>query len=352
MPEESLLRNRIVRIGVVSWAGLGIVLVLVLAGVVFARVSIVTVPLVLALFPAAVLVPVSRRLEDRGLSRTGASIATFVLALVVLGFTIALVVNRVEAQAGDLADRLRTGYAQLRDSLLDGVLGLPAIDLEALLSDMGEGLSREFGGGRALEALATTVEGFAAVVLGLIALFFYVRDGDRIAAWLRDLLPASWRDDASAVGERVWTTVGGYIRGQTLIALIDAVLIGIGLAILQVPLALVLAVLVFIGGFVPIVGAFVAGAVAVLVALAAQGVVVALIALAVIVGVQQLEGHLLAPLILGRTTALHPLAVLVVLTAGAALWGILGAILSVPVAASIARSVGYLRSRSETSPAV
>lgn len=351
MPDEPMLRNRVVRAGVVSWAVIGIAALVALAGVVLAQLSIVTVPLVLALFPAAILVPLSRRLEGRGLGRTAASVVTFLLALVVVALFVGLVVNRVEAQGGEMLESLRNGYAQLRESLLEGVIGLPAIDLEALLDDVQETFREELDGGRAFEALATTVEGFAAVILGLIALFFYVRDGDRIAAWLRDLFPTAWRDDVAAIGDRVWTTVGGYIRGQTLIALVDAVLIGIGLTILGVPLAFVLAVLVFFGGYVPVVGAFVAGAVAVLVALAAEGPVVALIALAIIVGVQQLEGHVLAPVILGRATALHPLAVLVALTAGAALWGILGAILSVPVAASAARGLGYLRSRREASAA-
>nr|MBA2578793.1 AI-2E family transporter [Euzebyaceae bacterium] len=159
--------------------------------------------------------------------------------------------------------------------------------------------------------------------------------------------PRRARADAEAIGARVWFTIGAYIRGQLVIAVVDAVLIGLGLWIVGVPLALPLAVLVFFGGLFPIVGAVAAGIVAVLVALATGGLTSALIVLAIVVAVQQVEGHLLAPIVLGKATELHPVAVIAALTAGAVLLGVLGAFLAVPIAASATRAVGYLRTRVE-----
>jgi putative heme transporter len=152
------------------------------------------------------------------------------------------------------------------------------------------------------------------------------------------------------VGDRVWYTLGAYFRGQLIVAAVDAFFIGLGLFLLGVPLALPLALLVFFGGLFPVVGAFTAGALAVLVALADQGLIVALLVLALNVAVQQAEGNLLEPLIVGRATKLHPLAVLVALTAGAVTFGILGAFLAVPVVASLNAGLGFLFTRDMERP--
>jgi predicted PurR-regulated permease PerM len=145
------------------------------------------------------------------------------------------------------------------------------------------------------------------------------------------------------IADRIWWTVGAYFRGQLIIAFVDAVVIGLGLVALRVPLALPLALLTFVGGLFPIVGAFVSGLIAVLVALAERGAGVALLVLALILTIQQLEGHILQPMIMSRVTHLHPLLVLVALTVGGTTLGILGAFLAVPVAASVARVIEYLR---------
>jgi putative heme transporter len=195
------------------------------------------------------------------------------------------------------------------------------------------------------------VQGVAALVLAVILLFFFVKDGAQLVDWMIARTPDQHRETARAVGRRAWTALTGFVRGTAAIALIDAVGIGIGLAIVGVPLVLPIAVLVFLGGFIPVIGAFITGMIAVLVALATAepdaAFQTALIVLAIVVGVQQFESNVLQPVIMRRAVSLHPVVVLTVLTAGAALIGILGAFLAVPIAAVAAAVGNELRLRNE-----
>jgi putative heme transporter len=188
----------------------------------------------------------------------------------------------------------------------------------------------------ALELLVGTL-------LALFLLFFFLKDGDRIWAWLVGLFPRRARADVDAIGHRNWAVLGGYLRGVAIVALVDAVLIGAALAALGIPFVLPLALLTFLGGFFPIIGANLAGFAAVMVALVSDGLLAALIVAAVVLVVQQLEGHLLQPLIVGRSVKLHPIAILLALTAGGVLWGIPGAFCAVPLTAVAASTFSYLR---------
>jgi putative heme transporter len=179
--------------------------------------------------------------------------------------------------------------------------------------------------------------------LMLVTLFFFLKDGQRLTDGVISTAPPRHRRRLTEVAQRAWDTVGSYFRGQLLVALVDAVFIGIGLLILGVPLALPLAVLIFFGGLFPIVGAVTTGALAVLVALADAGPVTALIVLGLVLLVQQLESNVLEPLILGHVISLHPLVILLAITTGAVTLGILGAFLAVPVTATIARIIDYVR---------
>lgn len=304
-------------------------------------------PLVIALFPAAVLVPPAQRLKRRGLPDSAAALLVLVGAIALFVLLFRLLTPSVASELEGLGESLDAGYRQVRRILLSGPLGLDPVPLDDVVAGLQERFAESSGelGPRILEAGIVLVEGIAGLVLGLFALFFYLKDGSKIAAWMRDLFPRRARADVQACGDRVWFTIGAYIRGLLAIGLVDAVLIGVGLALLRVPLSLPLAVLVFFGALFPIVGAFLAGTVAVLVALATNGPGAAVAVLLLIVAVQQLEGHILAPILLGRATELHPLAVIAALTAGAVLGGVLGAFLSVPIASSGARVVGYLRER-------
>ena len=182
-----------------------------------------------------------------------------------------------------------------------------------------------------------------AVMLGVILMitFFFLKDGDRFLPWLGKISGKRGEGHIVELLQRSWNTLGGFIRAQAVVSLIDAFFIGLGLIILNVPLALPLAVITFMGGFIPIVGAIVAGAVAVLIALVSNGLTTALIVLAIIIAVQQLEGNVLSPVLQSKAMNLHPVIVLLSVTVGSNLYGIIGAFLAIPVMATIAVWLRY-----------
>jgi len=342
MDQRPLTSRTVVRVGVHAWAVLGVVGALWVLLQALGYVSLVVLPLVIALLPAAILSPASQWLKRKGV-RPGlaAAIVLFGFLLGLAGLVAALG-TLIAGELGEVFSSVREAYADIR-TWADDTLGVALPSFDDLIDQAEEWATGEDGlmadvGGTATAAVETV----SSVLLGLIALFFYLKDGERIAAFTVELLPVSVRDHAVAVGDRVWFTLGAYFRGQLVVAAVDAVLIGLGLVILGVPLAPALAALVFIGGLFPVVGAFVAGAVAVLIALADSGLGLALAVLALNVIVQQAEGNLLEPLIVGRATKLHPLVVLTALTAGALTAGILGAFLAVPFAACLVRAGGYV----------
>ena len=338
-----------VRAGVVAWSVTGLAVVGIAAIFLLSKLTVVIVPLILAVFPAAVLVPPTSALRRRGVSSGVAAALVLVAALGVLTALFATLAPAVASQLGGLAEQLEAGYAEVRSYLAAGPLDVQALpfNLDQALQRFREQVTQDGTNVTAglLEAGIVVVEGFAGLAFGLFALFFYLKDGARIAGWVRDVFPARLRTDVEGIGNRVWFTIGAYIRGLLIIGLVDAIAIGTGLLALRIPLALPLAVLVFFGALFPIVGAFLAGTVAVLVALATNGLGAAVAVLVLIVVVQQIEGHVLTPILLGRATEMHPLGVITALGAGAVLMGVLGAFLAVPVAASVARALAYLRKR-------
>ena len=335
------------RWGRYAWATVG--LVLVALGVLYAmgRVSLVVVPLILGLFPAALLAPLARWLRHHRVPPALAALLSILALFVFLGAVVGGLIPLVAGELPSLVESFSIGVEDLEGlvqqlpfaSQFGGVQGL--VDR---VQEQVQGLGSQLASGAATFA-TTAVEFLTGMVLMFFAVFFYLKDFDRMVEGVRDLFPRRMRTDVVAIAHRVWMTVGNYFRGQLLVALIDAIGIGIGLLIVGVPLAVPLAVLVFFGGLFPVVGAFAAGSVAVLVALADGGITAALIVLAIIVGVQQLEGNLLQPLILGSAISLHPLVVIVSLTAGGILLGVLGAFLAVPIVASVARVIDYVRER-------
>lgn len=336
-----------IRLGAYAWAILGLTAVAALVAVIIDRLSIVAIPLVLALFPAAVLTPLAARLKVRGLRDAPVAALLVVGTLLVIGGIFTVLIPVVSGQIDVIGEQVAQGVERLRTFLARGPFGLGPMSLDDVIGQARESI--QAADVLSSEAVGTVAERAGRFLTGLVvfilALFFYLKDGPSMAAWLRRQFPRAVRDDASAVGHLVWTTIGSYFRGQLLVALIDATGITIGLLILSVPLAVPIGVLVLFGSLFPIVGALVSGFVAVVVALATKNFVTALIVLGIVLGVQQLEGHVLQPLILGRATQLHPLAVVGALVAGGALFGILGAFLAVPVVASAWRTIGYLRER-------
>lgn len=342
--------NPLVRWGGRAWLLVGLLLVGWALWTVAGTLRLVLEPLVVALFPAGVLLPLVDGLDRRGWRRgLGAFVVTALFVLLVLAILV-LLGWQVSRQLSGIVEQVTGAYDDLRSSL-----GTPAwlpatLDPSALLGAAegggdGGGDGSEASGGLASVVLfgRSILEFGAQFFLGIVALFFYLRDHRPIGRFVVGLFPHRHRGHARVIGERSWQTVTDYIRGQTMVAITDGVLFAIGLLLLGVPLAWVLGAIVAIGAYVPVVGSIVAGAIGVGVALVSGGLTTGLLALALIVGVQQLEGNVLAPYVLGRELQVHPLVVLIAVTVGAALLGPFGALIGVPLAASLYQASGYIR---------
>lgn len=335
------------------------------------RFLILVTPLLIGLLLAGLLAPALKLLLKLRLNRSLATLLVLVGGLALVGGTLTLVVNQIIAGAEDMAKSVTEGVESVQSWLLGPPLNLTEKDLNNLLkqgqdwvSDNTESLTSA-----ALSTANSAVQFITGFILTLVATFFFLRDGRRIWNFLVGMAPHQARAPLAYAGEGAWRTLSGYVRATVLVAFIDAVGIGIGLVILQVPFALPLAALVFLGAFVPIVGAFVSGTVAVLVALLDEpapgvleggGFVKALMVLGLVILVQQIEGNILQPVIMSRAVQIHPLAVIVAVTLGILLAGIIGALVAVPVVAvanTVVRRINaYYRqpppSSSEGSPPV
>lgn len=313
-------------------------------GFLIAKFWVALLPVVLAVVVATVLWPPTRWLTKRGLRPAAAASITTLGFIGILAGVIALIVPSVVDQAPELADRASEGVKRVRDWLKGPPLNVAEEQLntgvDAIVDKLQSSAERIAGG--VFSGVSTATSAIVALFLVLVLTFFFVKDGPKLLPWLHSILGSRSGAHVEEVLNRVWVTLGGFIRTQALVSLIDAVLIGGGLVILNVPLAAVLTVLTFLGGFVPIVGAFVAGALAVLVALVANGVTTALIVLAIIVVVQQLEGNVLQPVLQSRSMQLHAVVVLLAVTVGGSLYGIVGAFLAVPVVAVVAVVLRYV----------
>lgn len=326
-----------------------------MAGVVvwaLSHVMLVVLPLLVALMLCTVLVPVARRLERARLPAAGAALLAVVGMAVLIAALLGLIVPRFVSQLGALNEDIAAG-SRTALNLANDYLGISDAQARDLIDKGQEQLQDQAGsiGGGLLAGAVALGEFLTGAILTLVMTFFLVKDRKRITGWLLARTPHDHREMLRAVGRRAWHSLGGYFRGQAIIAAVDAIGIAIGLLIVGVPLVLPLAMLTFIGGFFPIVGAVAAGLVAALVALVDGGVTDALIILGVVIAVQQTEGNILEPVVLGRSVPLHPLVILIVITAGAVLAGVVGAFLSVPIAAVISAVGNELRLRREAAEA-
>jgi predicted PurR-regulated permease PerM len=311
-----------------------------------AYVAVVVVPVIVALLLAALLQPGAAALVRRGWPRSLAAVLMLLVGLGVVAGIITLVVERFIDGFTDLSEQVSAGLEKVRDYIVD-TFPVTERQLDQAVEqaqDFFAGNSDQLASG-AITTAATVGEVFTGIVLALFTLFFFLKDGRSIWLWLVGLFPGEARAYMDEAARRAWRTLIAYVRATVVVALVDAIGIGIGLAVLQVPLVIPLAALVFLGAFIPIIGSFLAGSVAVLVALVAVGPIKALIALAVVVLVMQLEGHVLQPLLLGRAVHVHPLAVVLAIAAGLLIAGIFGALISVPVVACANVAGTYLARR-------
>lgn len=325
---------RLIVIGIVGWAVIQVI----------ARIKIVVIPLVIALLLAALLAPAVRWLLRARFPRSLATAVVLVGGLAAVVGTLTLVVNEFIDGVPALARNASEGIRRIQDWLKSGPLNLSDGQLDHYIDEGQRWLNENSGKltSGAVDTAATLFEVATGSLLVLFALFFFLRDGERIWRFLVNLVPAPARERVDEAGRASWRALAAYVRATVLVAFIDAVGIGIFLIIFEVPLALPLTALVFLSAFIPIVGATFSGAVAVLVALVDSGWVTALIILAVVIGVQQIEGHVLQPLIMGRAVAIHPLAVVLAITAGMVLAGIVGALVSVPLIAVLNTAIRQL----------
>ncbi|MGW5672682.1 AI-2E family transporter [Micromonospora sp. NPDC003776] len=328
---------RLIVVGIVAWALLNII----------GTIRIVIIPVTVALLLSALLAPAVGWLLKAHFPRSLATGVVLVGGLAAVIGTLTLVVNEFIQGVPELSEKTSQGVRQIQNWLKTGPLHLSDSQLNRYIDEAQSwvnGNTSKFGQG-ALSTAATLAEVLTGTVLVLFATFFFLRDGNKIWRFLVRLLPVKARWKVDDAGRASWATLGAYVRATVLVAFIDAVGIGIFLVIFHVPFAFPLAALVFLGAFIPIVGATLSGVVAVLVALVDSGPVTALIILGAVIGVQQVEGHILQPLIMGRAVAVHPLAVIIGIAAGVVLAGIAGALVAVPLIAVLNTAIRRLAAR-------
>jgi predicted PurR-regulated permease PerM len=296
--------------------------------------------------------PVAAWLRHRGMGRSLSAALVLVTALIVVFGGLGLIINTFISQLDALSSQVGDGVRQVQDWLARGPLHLSQDQINNAISEAQTAITSNRGAltSGALTTATTIGEVGTGFFLTLFTLFFFLRDGDQIWRFLCRLLPRGARTPTARAGHYSWHTLVSYVHATVLVAFVDAIGIGIGLFVLRVPLALPLAALVFLGAFIPVVGATVSGAVACLVALVTVGPVKALILLGVVIAVQQLEGHVLQPLIMGRAVALHPLAVILAIAAGVVLAGIVGGLIAVPLLAVLNTAVRYLFAHPDGAP--
>ncbi|MDY6872159.1 MAG: AI-2E family transporter [Actinomycetota bacterium] len=332
-----------------SWRLLIIFGALVAALWLVARLEIIVVPVALATMLAALLMPAVDFLDGRGAPRGGAVALVVLSGIAVVGGVLTFVVSQFVEGMPALGEQVTRSIDGMRRWLVDGPLDLSREQIDnagnAAIEAVRDNQERLTSG--ALSTAGTITEIVTGALLVLFTLIFLLHGGRNIFGFVTQMFPPDVRDRVRGAGRAGFHSLIGYVRATFLVALVDAVGIGTGLAIMSVPLALPLASLVFLGAFVPLVGAVVTGFLAVIVALLTKGLVYALITLGLILAVQQLEGHVLQPLVMGRAVSIHPLAVVLAIAGGGVLAGIVGALLAVPAVAFLNSAIRVLLARDQ-----
>lgn len=323
---------------------------LVIFGAVFAalwvvvQVEIIVVPVALATLAAALLMPAVDFLDRRGAPRGGAVALILLGGMALVGGLLSFVASQFIEGTPALVEQVTRSIDGLRRWLIDGPLGLSREQIDNAGNTAIQALrdNQEKVTSGALSTAGTLTEILTGALLVLFTLIFLLHGGRNIFEFVTRIFPSGTRRRVREAGRAGFHSLIGYVRATFLVALVDALGIGVGLAIMGVPLALPLASLVFLGAFIPLVGAVITGFLAVIVALLTKGMIYALITLGLILAVQQLEGHVLQPLVMGRAVSIHPLAVVLAIAGGGVLAGIVGALLAVPVLAFLNSAIRVL----------
>ncbi len=323
-------------------------LVIVAAGYVVAQgialFAVVVLPLVIAVLLTALVVPLVDLLERARLPRGLAALVVVLGTIALVALLLTFAGQQIATGASDLSNQVVKALEQIEDWLKTGPLHASDSQINGYIQSAQDAVtsSNKQIVGRLTEvgtAIGHIVAGFFIILFGT---YFFLADGDRIWGWLVRIFPRASRGRADSSGRVAWTSLTAFVRATVLVAITDALGIMLGAAILKVPFVIAIGVLVFIGAFIPMIGAFLSGTVAVLVALVDQGPVIALIMLGVVVGVQQLEAHVLQPFLLGRLVRVHPLGVIVAIAAGVLVAGLAGALVAVPFVAAANAVVVHL----------
>ncbi|CAN5714867.1 N/A [soil metagenome] len=328
-----------------SWRSLVVTVAVLAAGYLLFLLRLVVLPVIGAAFLATFLVPPAQSLCRRGwppLAAAWAVFGGFPAILVALGF---LVMPSLVEEFSDLGPTVREGVSDVEDWLVDGPLSLERSEVDDYREEAGERLSSvaESSSGQILSGAILVFEVIAGLILCLVITFFLLKDGPRFQGWALKHVTRDRHETLRALAARGWSTLGAYLRGTAIIGLVEGTIIGISVAVVAGALAAPVALLTFFAAFFPLVGAVVAGLVATLVALVVGGFTEALIIAGICLVVQQVDGDLLAPIVLGKAVALHPLVILLVLTGGGTLFGLVGAFLAVPVTACLVQMTAEYR---------
>ncbi len=328
-----------------AWRLVVVALAVVAVVVALTRLWIVVLALFLSALVTAVIGPVAEWLRLRGWPPLLAAWTVYLGSLSVLVAVGLLIVPPFVAQLDEFGQTTGELVSTVERWLDRGLFGMTGEEVQAQVDQAFEGvrgnLDRLVGG--LLAGTLLVFEILLALVLAFVLTFFFVKDANRITAALTGLAPEGRRDEIRELGRRIWHALAGYVRGSAVVGLADATLIGVVLIVLGVPLALPLIVLTFFGAFFPLVGAWLAGIAAAGIAAISLGLVYGLIVAVAAFVVQQIEGNLLEPLVLGRAVALHPVVILIALTAGGIVWGVFGALVAVPLSAATASVFEYYR---------
>jgi putative heme transporter len=327
-----------------AWRLLAIIALAVALLWVVRRLEVIVVPVALALMVSALMIPAVDFLDRRGAPRGGAVALVLLTGMAIVGGVLAFVISQFVTGVPGLVDQVTQSIDSTRTWLIEGPLHLSKDQINNAGNSAIEAIrnNQEKVTSGALSTAATVTEIVTGALLTLFTVIFFLHGGRNIWQFVTKIFPENVRDRVRHAGGAGFHSLIGYVRATFLVALVDAIGIGTGLAIMAVPLALPLASLVFLGAFIPLIGAVVAGFLAVVVALLAKGFVYALITLALIIAVQQLEGHVLQPLVMGRAVSVHPLAVVLAIAAGSVLAGIVGALLAVPIVAFLNSAIRVL----------
>lgn len=325
-----------------EWAWRGIVIAAAIGGVLWmlTQISEIVIPVIIALLLAALLTPIHQRLR-RVMPSGAASTITVLGTLALIIGALTFVGSQFVDQFDDIRAQVGEGYDQIRLWIME-TFGVQASNIDAWIESGRAQVSKATQdiGPQAAAAGATAGHALAGFFVAMFALFFFLHDGKTIWGWVVSLFPKSARDRVASSGVIAWGQLSAFTRATIIVAAVDAIGIGLVAAILGVPFASGVAILVFFGAFIPVIGAAISGAVPVLLALVALGPVKALIMLAGVIAVQQIESHLLQPLLLGRAVKVHPLSIILAIAGGVVLAGVVGALIAVPLVA-ILNAVGH-----------